>query len=257
MSEATNPLPASAWRESLAHTQHRPYPLPDAPFLMTMSWHDLLFAHWPMRAEELRPLVPAALELDLWEGEGWIGVVPFHMTQVGLPALNRLPWVSAFAELNVRTYVRCNGKPGVYFFSLDAACWPAVVGARASFQLPYFWARIARSAEGSGVRYDSRRRIGPSASLRARYGPSGERFAASPGSFEHWLTERYCLYTIDSAGRARRGDIHHLPWPLQPGEAELDPTELVRWAGLRLRDTAPVLHFARRLDVVAWAPVPA
>lgn len=255
MAGATNPLPAGAWRELLVHTQHRPYPLPEAAFLMTMSWHDLLFAHWPVRADELRCLVPAALELDLWEGEGWIGVVPFHMTQVGLPALNRLPWVSAFAELNVRTYVRRGGKAGVYFFSLDAACWPAVIGARATFHLPYFWARIARSAEGAGVRYESRRLVGPAAGLRARYGPSGERFAASPGSFEHWLTERYCLYATDGAGRAHRGDIHHLPWPLQPAQAELEPTESVRWAGLRLRDTAPVLHFARRLDVVAWAPV--
>lgn len=257
MAEATNHLPATAWRELLVHTQHRPYPLPEAPFTMTMSWHDLLFAHWPVRADELRSLVPASLELDLWEGEGWIGIVPFHMTQVGLPGLNRLPWVSAFAELNVRTYVRHGGKPGVYFFSLDAACWPAVIGARVTFHLPYFWARIARSAQGSGVRYDSRRLVGPSASLHARYGPSGDRFAASSGSFEHWLTERYCLYATDGAGRAHRGDIQHLPWPLQPADAELEPAELVSWAGLRLRDTAPVLHFARRLDVLAWALVPA
>lgn len=257
MAEATNPLPASAWRELLAHSQHRPYPLPDAPFIMTMSWHDLLFAHWPVRADELRERVPASLELDLWEGDGWIGVVPFHMTQVGLPALNRLPWVSAFAELNVRTYVRRGGKAGVYFFSLDAACWPAVLGARATFHLPYFWARIARAAEGSGVRYESTRLIGPSASLRARYGPSGERIPAPAGGFDDWLTARYCLYATDARGRAHRGEIHHLPWPLQPAEAELDPTELVRWTGLRLRDTAPVLHFARRLDVLAWAPVPA
>ena len=179
------------------------------------------------------------------------------MTQVGVPALNQLPWVSAFSELNVRTYVQRGGKSGVYFFSLDAACWPAVLGARVTFQLPYFWARIARAAEGSGVRYESRRLVGPGASLRARYAPSGARFVAAPGGFEHWLTERYCLYTADGAGRARRGDIHHLQWPLQPAEAELDPTDLLRWTGLRLRDTLPVLHFARRLDVLAWAPVPA
>jgi uncharacterized protein YqjF (DUF2071 family) len=255
MPEETDPLPSSAWRDLLAHTEHRPYPLPGAPFVMTMSWHDLLFAHWPVRAEELRALVPAALELDLWEGEGWIGVVPFHMTQVGVPALNRLPWLCAFPELNVRTYVRRGGKPGVYFFSLDAACWPAVLGARATFHLPYFWARIALTPEGTGVRYESTRRIGPGASLRARYAPAGERRAVPAGSLEDWLTARYCLYATDGAGRVHRGEIHHLPWPLQPAEAELDPAPMVRWAGLRLRDTAPLLHFARRLDVVAWAPV--
>ena len=257
MVNETNRLPASAWRELLAQTEHRPYPPPDAPFLMTMSWHDLLVAHWPVRAEDLRRVVPATLELELWQGEGWIGVVPFYMTQVGLPTLNRLPWVSAFSELNVRTYVRRGGKPGVYFFSLDAACWPAVLGARATFHLPYFWARIARSAEGSGIRYESTRLIGPRARLRARYGPSGEPSPAPAGSFDDWLTARYCLYATDAAGRVRRGEIHHLPWPLQAAEAELEPRELVSWTGLRLRDTAPVLHFARRLDVVAWAPVAA
>jgi uncharacterized protein YqjF (DUF2071 family) len=250
-------LSRDEWQRLLRTREHRPYPLPESAFWASMSWHDLLFAHWPVPVDELRAAVPAGLELDLWQGEAWLGVVPFHMTQVGPPALNRLPWLSAFAELNVRTYVRHAGKSGVYFFSLDAASWPAVVGARVGFRLPYFWAHIARAREGNGVRYASRRLVGPRARFQARYGPRADPFRASPGSFEHWLTERYCLYTTDRTGGVYRGDIHHGPWPLQAAEAEITENELTGWTGLRPRDTPPVLHFARRLDVLAWALVAA
>jgi uncharacterized protein YqjF (DUF2071 family) len=218
-----------------------------------MSWHDLLFAHWPVPVAELRAVVPAGLELDLWSGEAWVGIVPFHMTQVGSLGLNRLPWLSAFSELNVRTYVRHGGKSGVYFFSLDAACWPAVVGARVAFRLPYFWAHISRRARGSLISYESQRLLGPPGTFRGLYGPSAARFQASPGSLEHWLTERYCLFTADRGGNLYRADIHHVPWPLQPAEAEISVNDLLAWTGVHARDSAPLLHFARRLDVLAWA----
>jgi uncharacterized protein YqjF (DUF2071 family) len=209
-----------------------------------------------VRADELRARVPAGLELDLWENEAWVGVVPFRMTQVGPLALNHLPWVSAFPELNVRTYVRHGGKLGVYFFSLDAACWPAVLGARVGFSLPYFWAHMACTAEGPGITYQSQRLLGPAAQFEARYAPTGDVFRALPGSIEHFLTERYCLYTTDRAGRVYRGDIHHLPWPLQLAELALIKNEMVEWTGLTLRGDRPLLHFARRLDVLAWSLVP-
>lgn len=218
---------------------------------MTMSWHDLLFAHWPVPAAELRTLVPHSLELDLWQGEAWLGVVPFHMTQVGLPGANRLPWLCDFSELNVRTYVRCSGKSGVFFFSLDAACWPAVLGARAGFRLPYFWAHIGCRQEGQVIHYSSQRLLGPAAQFEASYAPRSPAVLARPGSFEHWLTERYCLYTTDRAGNALRGEIHHVPWPLQLAEAELRQNQMLGWLGLEPRG-APLLHFARRLDVLAW-----
>ncbi len=246
------PLSPAQWRALLDVHDHRPWPLPVRPFLMTMSWHDLLFAHWRVPVARLRELVPASLELDLWQGEAWIGIVPFHMSQVGLPSLNRLPWLSEFSELNVRTYVRCGGKSGVVFFSLDAACWPAVLGARAGFRLPYYWALIHCEREGEAIRYHSERVLGPAARFEASYGPSSPVRRSAPGSFEHWLSERYCLYTTDGAGHALRGEIHHLPWPLQSAEAVFGRNDMLGWLGLEPLAAPPVLHFARRIDVLAW-----
>jgi uncharacterized protein len=246
------PLALGQWQQLLQLQQHRPWPLPAGRFLMTMSWHDLLFAHWRVPVSALRALVPAGLELELWQGEAWIGVVPFHMTQVGPPVLHHLPWLSEFSELNVRTYVRCSGKSGVFFFSLDAACWPAVLGARVGFRLPYFWAHIDCRNEGSAVQYTSERVLGPAARFVASYQPCGAVALARPGSFEHWLTERYCLYTTGSAGHVLRGDIQHAPWPLQAAQADIRCNGMLAWLGLQPLDAAPVLHFARRLDVLAW-----
>jgi uncharacterized protein YqjF (DUF2071 family) len=114
---------------------HRPWPLPSSPWVMQQVWHDLLFAHWPLPHDLLRPLIPAQLELDRFDGQCWVGVVPFRMSGIrgrGMPAL---PGLSRFPELNVRTYVTHGGKSGVYFFSLDAANLPAVWVARKFYHL--------------------------------------------------------------------------------------------------------------------------
>jgi uncharacterized protein YqjF (DUF2071 family) len=220
---------------------------------MRQTWHDLLFAHWCVPAEALRPLVPPALPLDLWEGRAWLGVVPFRMTGTRLRGLPPIPGASAFAELNLRTYVRVGERPGVYFFSLDAASALAVAGARFFYHLPYWRARIAAVAEAEGVRYDSRRthRGAPAAAFRATYRPTGPVRLATRGSLEHWLTERYCLYVVDRRGGVRRGDVDHAPWPLQPAEASIEANTMAEPLGLRL-EGPPLLHFARRLEVRVW-----
>jgi hypothetical protein len=220
-----------------------------------MTWHDLLFVHWPFEAATLRPLVPAALELDLHEGQAWLGVVPFRMTGVRARWTPALPWFSAFPELNVRTYVRAGGKPGVWFFSLDAANPVAVRGARWCFHLPYFDARMRCERSGEDVHYSSVRthRGAPGAAFVARYRPAGALARAQPGSIDHWLTARYCLYAVGRAGRLFRGDIHHLPWPLEAAEAEVEVNTMASPLGVNLPAGAPLLHFARRLDVVAWS----
>ena len=105
----------------LNQTAHRPWPMPTSPWVMTQTWHDLLFAHWPVDGVRLRALVPAEFPLDLYDGQAWLGIVPFRMANVGPRGVPSLPGVSAFPELNVRTYVRVADRPGVYFFSLDAA----------------------------------------------------------------------------------------------------------------------------------------
>jgi uncharacterized protein YqjF (DUF2071 family) len=223
---------------------------------MAMEWHDLLFAHWPVPAAALRGLIPPSLELQTFDGWAWIGIVPFRMANVRPRMVPAMPWISHFAELNVRTYVTNNGKPGVWFFSLDAANPIAVRAARATFHLPYFDADMQCQPHGDGIRYQSVRthRHAPDAALRVTYHPTGPIYQSQPGTHEYWLTERYCLYAADKRGRVSRGDILHAPWPLQPAEAEFEQNEMTFQIGLRCPTTQPLLHFARYLDVVAWLP---
>ena len=236
-------------------TAHRPWPLPDSPWLMTQSWHNLLFAHWPVDAALLRGHLPPGLTLELYDGQAWIGVVPFRMTNVAPRFVPALPWVSEFAELNVRTYVTVDGKPGVYFFSLDAARVLAVRAARFLFNLPYFVASMDVQVSPHGVvHYRSDRQAAPAAGFSAAYRPYGPPFTAAPGSLEHFLTERYCLYNVDARGVPYRLDIHHPPWPLQRAEADIVRNTMAGAARVALPPARPLLHFAKRQDMVGWLP---
>ena len=228
---------------------HRPWPPPDGPWVMTQSWHDLLFAHWPVAVDHIRGMIPPGLELELYDHQAWLGVIPFRMTNVAPRGVPSLPWVSSFPEINVRTYVRVDDRPGVYFFSLDAGNALAVAAARALFHLPYYLADIDVVSENGWVQYRSRR-LG--AEFRARYGPIGPVYKAAPGSLGYFLTERYCLYTVDHRFRLRRLEIHHPPWPLQRAEAEIEMNTMAAAADVQLPSIAPTLHFARRQDVVVW-----
>jgi uncharacterized protein len=236
---------------------HRPWPVPAGPWVMAQSWHDLLFAHWPVDVAVMRPLLPPQLQVDTFEGSAWCAVVPFRMTGVRLRGTPVLPWLSAFPELNVRTYVTCDGKPGVWFFSLDAGNALAVAIARAWFHLPYFRARMICVEREGWIHYQSERthRGPPSGSLEGRYRPIGRVFFAQNGTLEYFLTERYCLYTTDERGGIIRGEIHHPPWPLQRAEAELAHNSMAESLGIALV-LRPLLHFARRQDVLVWAPQP-
>jgi len=158
--------------------------------------------------------------------------------------------------LNVRTYVVRDGKPGVWFFSLDAGNPLAVAIARAWFHLPYFRARMLREPNNSGIRYRSQRtqRAAPPALLHCSYRPTGNALNHQVGSLEYFLTERYCLYAADNAGRLFRGEIHHPPWSLQPAESEIAANTVAEAAGVRLPLCQPLLHFSKRQDMVAWSP---
>jgi uncharacterized protein YqjF (DUF2071 family) len=224
---------------------------------MAQRWNNLLFAHWPAQLDIVRALVPSPLTLDLYAGTAWVSVTPFylsHMRPRGIPAL---PWVSEFPELNVRTYVTVGGRPGVYFFSLDAGSGLAVAGARALYHLPYFRASMSiRETPDGGFRYQSTRTHpgAPPAELDARYRPTGAAESSEAGTLDHWLTERYCLYALDGAGNVYRAEIHHRPWPLQPAEATFERNTMALAAGITLPSQPPRLSFARRLDVVVWLP---
>ena len=219
---------------------------------MAQTWKRLLFAHWPLPPETVRPLVPRGLDLDTWDGAAWLGVTPFVLTGLRLHGVPPVPVVSSFPELNVRTYVSTEGKPGILFFSLDAASAPAVEAARRLYRLPYFRARMRADAADGAVRYESVRADarGEPAELTVSYRPLGAAFNAEPETLEYFLTERYCLYT-ESGGWILRAEIHHPPWPLQRAAAEIERNTMPPRA-LRLPEREPLLHFAERQDVVIW-----
>jgi uncharacterized protein YqjF (DUF2071 family) len=241
----------------LDQVAHRPWRLPAGPWVMAQTWHDLLFAHWPVPAAAFRLYLPAQLEIDTFEGQAWLAVVPFRMSGVRLRATPAMPWVSKFPELNVRTYVVAGGRPGVWFFSLDAGNPLAVAIARAWFHLPYFRARMSYEERDGWIHYRSERtdRDAAPAVLQGQYRPTGEVFFAKPGTLEHFLTERYCLYTADARGRIIRGEIHHPTWSLQPAEASFEENTMAAASRLFLpNSSSPLLHFSRRQDVIVWQP---
>ena len=233
---------------------------------MHMRWKELLFMHWRFDPAVLRPHIPASLTLESFDGSAWLGVVPFLMTETyPLPeaiggAVSRAIGAYEFPELNVRTYVRVGGMPGVFFFSLDAASRTAVRLARASFRLPYFDARMGIDHETDGfIRFTSdRTQPGAStASFDVRYRPEGKVQAAEPGTLEHFLTERYALYTT-VFGRPLRAHIHHEPWPLQRADVRAARIEMTPFLpGVDLDPGAALCHYARDQRVVGWPLTPA
>jgi uncharacterized protein len=233
---------------SVGETAHRPWPLPDRPWLMGQTWKDLLFAHWPVDADLLRPLVSAHVDLDEHDGSAWLGITPFRVGGLRLRGMPPLPRVSTFLELNVRTYVTAGDKPGIWFFSLDAASRLAVEAARRAYRLPYFHADISCSRSRGRLVYELSRVGAAGTVFTARYQPVGEQFNAAPGSLEHFLVERYCLYT-EGAGSLKRAEIHHRPWDLRSAEAGI---ELNTIAPVELTNEPSRLHFSARQDVVLW-----
>jgi len=273
-----SPSPVS---DILSETSHRPWPLPRRPWAMRMGWRDVLFAHWAFDPDIIRRLVPDSLEIDVFDdGLAYLGVVPFAMRNVRPRFAPGMPGHTNFLETNVRTYVRHRDKPGVYFFSLDCESTIAVETARATFHLPYFHATMSLARENSQIRYRTRRTDqrppflpadanhehdhGP-AELELTYEPAGPGYPSSPGELDHWLTERYCLYSVHPRHpeRVSVGEIHHPPWQLQPARAEFKTNTITQPLGIDLGAHAqaacgfapnepPILHYAPAIDVLAW-----
>lgn len=193
--------------------------------------------------------------METFDGTGWIGIIPLFMSDVHARGLPPFPGTSEFPEVNVRTYVRRGAKPGVYFFSLDASNRLAVEGARTGFGLQYYSADMSfrRTADGfqhSCRRMDSR---GAPASLVATYRGLGGGGIAEPGSLEHFLCERYCLYAGPRLQRLWRTEIHHAPWELQPAEATFDLNTIAEPLGLGLQGE-PHLLFSPGVAAATWLP---
>jgi len=246
-------------REYLVRTSQSPRPLPSGRWVMTQRWNDLLFAHWPIPPSAVAPLIPDGLQVDTFHGSAWIGVVPFWMDRIKIRGLPPIPFTRSFPELNLRTYVRDHqsGTPGVFFLSLDANNLPAVAFARTVYSLPYHWAemRLQQRSEREFAFYSRRRGARPPVIFKARYrglGPTRKLAESRSGSLEYFLTERYCLFTRSRAGEAMRANVHHVPWPLEEAEAEIEQNDLAATFGIQLPDQEPVLHYSRKLAVYVW-----
>lgn len=233
--------------------EHRPWPLPAGPWLMVQRWQRLLFAHWRVPADVLRPLVPAPLVLDEFDGSAWVAITPFRLTGLRLRGLPALPGASDFPETNLRTYVRHGERPGVYFFTLEASSRVAVSAARALFRLPYHLAHMSVVEHGEWTDYHTTR-VDGDAELVCSYRPVGAAFEPGAGTREHFLTERYALYTVLRNGRVLRGDIHHRCWSLQPAEARIERNTLAAAHHIPLGDDGPLLHYSAVQDTLIWGP---
>ena len=225
---------------------HRPWPLPSTPWIMKQSWHDLLFLHWKVDAQEILDRLPAGLELDTYEGEAYIALVPFMMRGVtgrGCPAPKAM---CDFPEFNVRTYVTKEGKPGVWFFSLDITNAFAVWGAQTFFHLPYRQSEIDYQVKGDTIDYRSV--YSAEERFHVRYRPL-RPYTPPEGSFAQWATERYCLYTAKENGQLYRGEIQHPQWSLWEAECEiLENTMLDQFS---ITDLTPPL-VANDINVVVF-----
>lgn len=238
------------------NVSHRPFPPPARPWVLAQSWRQVLFAHWSFPAHEVRELLPPGLMLDTFDGRAWLGVVPFRMTGVHGRGLPGVPGARCFPELNVRTYVCVGESPGVHFFSLDATSRLVIAAARAWFRLPYLRAEMSMEHAGDEVRFCSRRtdaRAAP-AELQAAWQPEGEVFSAPRGSLEHWLTERYALFSVAADGRVLRGDVHHDAWPLHRARAELTVNSMLSPLGLAADRAPDSLLASPGVDVQTWWP---
>ena len=228
---------------------------PSEKAVMKQSWRYLSFLHWEVPAETLKPHIPPGLTLDTFEGRAFIGLVPFTMRGVRPVGFPIVPWLSNFHETNVRTYVHREGTdPGVWFFSLDAANIVAITIARLLFGLNYQFARMTLGLEesegASRIRYESNRcrpsRPGPS--TRIEVSVVGPVRHAVPGSLEHFLAERYILYTV-RRGRLYSGRVHHPPYPLQDARCEFLEESLFAASGLVRHGWAPIVQYSEGVDV--------
>lgn len=235
--------------------------------LMRQRWQRLTFLHWPFEPQAVQRLLPAGLHAETYGGAAWVGLVPFFM-RVATPGGRTAPWVSGFCETNVRTYARDDaGRPGIWFLSLDAARLGAVVTARGTYRLPYFWSSMRlghrggepaagpRPAAGTEVVYLCRRRWpGPhpvTSRIRVRVGePFGPGEATE---HDHFLTARWRLFSL-VAGRLFCARACHPPWPLYHARAEIVDDQLLTAAGLPRPDSDPLVHYSPGVSVAIGRP---
>lgn len=238
------------YKDILESTDHRDYPLPDKPWLMTQKWNDLLFIHLPVSQKAVAAKLPNGLELDTFQEKAWISILPFRVTNMHLRKMPPLPFFHSFLEINVRTYVRCNGLPGVYFFSLDANHFPAVFAARVA-TLPYFYAKMNMRREKDRFYIDSIRNNHSDITLKGMYNPMSEAYYPERSTLSYWLMERYFLWSFRK-NRLFRGDIHHKPWKIQKAEAIIEKQTMLPHFPSETIIGGPFFHYADTKRVLIW-----
>lgn len=246
-------------REFLVRTSHNPRPLPAGRWAVTQRWNDLLFVHWPVSAAVMAPLLPAWLEPDVWQGSAWLGAVPFWLDRIKIRGVPSVPGLRNFPDLNFRTYVRdrFTHAPGFYCFSVDSSNLFTVAAAHAVYHLPYKLAemRLEQRSEREFAFYSRRRFAAPEVIFKARYrglGPTFKTAGIQPSSFEYFFSERNCIFSTNRAGQPIRANLHHVSWPLEAAQAEIERNDLAASIGVNLPQTDPLLHYSRRLAVYVW-----
>ncbi len=229
-------------------TSHRPWALPRQNWLLTQTWLNLAFIHWEIDYDDLRSRVPAELDIDLHDGKAWIAIVPFDMKGVTLRGCPKVSFLSDFPEINVRTYVSYQGKPGVWFFSLDVPGRFTTWTARTFFHLPYRQGAVSISEDVQGFEY--RQNVGEEV-FKANYKPL-EKETWSKDSFEQWSTERYCLYCQSRKGNLYRTEVHHPQWLLQKAVLKIHENSMLE--NFKIKGQHPSVLFSKQIDVVAYRP---
>lgn len=223
--------------------------------VLHQRWSQLVFMHWAYTPDAIRPLLPASIELDLFEGTAWVSLVAFTVSRMRPTLLPPIPLLSDARQINVRTYVRREGVPGLWFFSLDATSPLAVRAARMAYKLPYHDARMEASARSGSVSFRATRsKGGAPASFEAEWRTGDERPSPQPGTLDSFLLDRYLLYAV---GRRHwlSARIHHRPWPLRHAMLVRLATTMLQAEGVPPADDAPLLHAqAYPFDVDIWAP---
>ena len=243
----------------ISRIEDRSIPLPEIPWIMYQGWENVLFLSWPIPVERIRPLVPSKMEIDTYEGQAWLSLLPMRMVDLHLRDLPPFPGTSTFPEINLRTYVRVKDQPGIFFFSIDAAAHLGAWTARHLFHLPYLYATMKLRRQANGFHIKSHRaasEIAPAADFVASYQPTGETFLPEPGSLEHFLVERYTLFSESPLGILYQGDSYHPLWELQPVEVKIKTNTILQAAGIELPNTDPLSHYSPGTQSILWPVLP-
>ena len=221
---------------------------------MTQVWENVLFAHWSLPMEVVRKHIPAELEVDTFNGEAWVGVILFKMNGFKL-RFTPFRYPFSFPEINLRTYVKVNERPAIFFMTLDAADPLVVSVAKRWYRLPYFHAKMSFSKQEDMISFHSERKsVGDSVVIGGEFYPVSEQFVPKDGSIDHWLTERYVYFNKDPNNHIYWGEVYHEPWQLRKVSGKFSDNTLLHPYQIELPGEPHLLHYSRGVEAQMGAP---